>query len=78
MLIVYCDILQPKSVLKSRKSEFDGYLDDDEAESSEESSHPNNPETEHNVRIAHVLLFTLVIENELIGISAGCAQFLFC
>ncbi|KAK7310232.1 hypothetical protein RJT34_07618 [Clitoria ternatea] len=37
----------PKSVLKSRKSEFDGYLDDEEvlsSETAEDSSHPNNSE----------------------------------
>ncbi|KAK7400835.1 hypothetical protein VNO78_12142 [Psophocarpus tetragonolobus] len=37
----------PKSVLKSRKSEFDGYLDDDEflnSEIAEDSSHSNNAE----------------------------------
>lgn len=37
----------PKSVLKNRKSEFDGYLDDDEnlhSETAEDSSHPNNTE----------------------------------
>ncbi|XP_068466128.1 la-related protein 6C isoform X1 [Phaseolus vulgaris] len=37
----------PKSVLKCRKSEFDGYLDDDEAlnsEIAEDSSHSNNAE----------------------------------
>ncbi|KAK0583163.1 hypothetical protein LWI29_034118 [Acer saccharum] len=32
----------PKSVLKNRKSEFDGILDDDDAESGEDSSHPNS------------------------------------
>ncbi|KAK7310331.1 hypothetical protein RJT34_07784 [Clitoria ternatea] len=35
----------PKSVLKSRKLEFDGYLDDEEvlsSETAEDSSHPNN------------------------------------
>lgn len=33
----------PKSVLKSRKSDFDGYLDDDDApETSEDSTQPNN------------------------------------
>jgi len=39
--------VQPKSVLKNRKSEFDGYLDDDEnlhSETAEDSSHPNNTE----------------------------------
>lgn len=38
---------QPKSVLKSRKSDFDGYLEDDEnlnSDSAEDSSHPNNTE----------------------------------
>ncbi|XP_061367119.1 la-related protein 6C [Gastrolobium bilobum] len=38
----------PKSVLKSRKSEFDGYIDDDEilhSETAEDSSHPNNTES---------------------------------
>ncbi|KAK7252058.1 hypothetical protein RIF29_35763 [Crotalaria pallida] len=44
----------PKSVLKSRKSDFDGYLDDEEvpnSESAEDSSHPNNtePNAETNV-----------------------------
>ncbi|MED6212478.1 hypothetical protein PIB30_083682 [Stylosanthes scabra] len=37
----------PKSVLKSRKSDFDGYLDDEEvlnSDSAEDSSHPNNTE----------------------------------
>jgi len=37
--------LQPKSVLKSRKSEFDGYLEDDDvlnSESAEDPSHSNN------------------------------------
>ncbi|MED6206571.1 hypothetical protein PIB30_028160 [Stylosanthes scabra] len=37
----------PKSVLKSRKSDFDGYLDDDEvlnSDSAEDSSHPSNTE----------------------------------
>jgi len=40
-------LVQPKSVLKCRKSEFDGYLDDDEAlnsEIAEDSSHSNNAE----------------------------------
>lgn len=49
-------IVQPKSVLKSRKSEFDGYLDDDEilnSESAEDSFHPNNTESvaETNVSV---------------------------
>ncbi|CAL0312107.1 unnamed protein product [Lupinus luteus] len=38
----------PRSVLKSRKSDFDGYLDDDDipnSESAEDSSHPNNTES---------------------------------
>ncbi|RYR34531.1 hypothetical protein HN873_032478 [Arachis hypogaea] len=38
---------QPKSVLKSRKSDFDGYLDDDDmlnSDSAEDSSHSNNTE----------------------------------
>ncbi|XP_058747487.1 la-related protein 6C-like [Vicia villosa] len=44
----------PKSVLKNRKSEFDGYLDEDEnlnSETAEDSSHPNNTEVcaENNV-----------------------------
>ncbi|CAK8577548.1 unnamed protein product [Lathyrus sativus] len=37
----------PKSVLKNRKSEFDGYLDEDEnqnSETAEDSSHPSNTE----------------------------------
>ncbi|XP_057739202.1 la-related protein 6C [Arachis stenosperma] len=37
----------PKSVLKSRKSDFDGYLDDDDmlnSDSAEDSSHSNNTE----------------------------------
>ncbi|KAL5054071.1 hypothetical protein RYX36_034753 [Vicia faba] len=43
----------PKSVLKNRKSEFDGYLDEDEnqnSETAEDSSHPSNTEvcTENN------------------------------
>lgn len=36
---------QPKSVLKCRKSEFDGYLEDEEilnSETAEDSSHSNN------------------------------------
>ncbi|KAH7575189.1 hypothetical protein ACOSP7_005369 [Xanthoceras sorbifolium] len=34
----------PKSVLKNRKSEFDGILEDDDADFAEDSSHPNHPE----------------------------------
>ncbi|KAK7262706.1 hypothetical protein RJT34_30283 [Clitoria ternatea] len=40
-------LAKPKSVLKSRKSEFDGYLDDEKVLSSEIAenfSHPNNSE----------------------------------
>lgn len=48
--------MQPKSVLKNRKSEFDGYLDEDEtlhSETAEDSSHPNNTElfVETNVSV---------------------------
>ena len=48
--------MQPKSVLKNRKSEFDVYLDDDEnlhSETAEDSSHPNNTElcVESNVSV---------------------------
>ncbi|KAH9656235.1 La-related protein 6C [Citrus sinensis] len=35
----------PKSVLKTKKSEFEGILDDEEADASEDSSHPNNQES---------------------------------
>lgn len=38
-------VVQPKSVLKNRKSDFDGILDDDESpapDSPEDSSQPNN------------------------------------
>lgn len=50
-----CEILQPKSVLKSRKSEFDGLLDEEELpvpESNGDSSQMHNAEsvTETNVR----------------------------
>lgn len=34
--------MQPKSVLKNRKSDFDGYLDDDEL--AEDTSQPIQPE----------------------------------
>ena len=47
--------MQPKSVLKTRKSEFNGILDEDDsplAEYSEDSSQPNNAESiENNVSI---------------------------
>ncbi|KAH9695715.1 hypothetical protein WN943_024504 [Citrus x changshan-huyou] len=35
----------PKSVLKTKKSEFEGILDDEEADAAEDSSHPNNQES---------------------------------
>lgn len=46
--------LQPKSVLKGRKSEFDGILEEEDAlvpELTEDTSQPNNaePVTENNV-----------------------------
>lgn len=46
--------MQPKSVLKTRKSEFDGILDEDDSllnETSDDSSQPNNTaeSTENNV-----------------------------
>ena len=47
--------MQPKSVLKTRKPEFDGILDEDDSpftENSDDSSQPNNAEsTENNVSI---------------------------
>ena len=47
--------MQPKSVLKTRKSEIDGILDEDGsllAEHSEDYSQPNNAESiENNVSI---------------------------
>lgn len=54
--------MQPKSVLKNRKSEFDGYLDDDEnlhSETAEDSSHPNNTElcVESNVSVIAMVYF---------------------
>jgi La-related protein 7 len=52
--------VQPKSVLKNRKSEFDGLLDEEEnlnSETAEDSSHHNNTETcvENNVSVFHIL-----------------------
>lgn len=59
--------MQPKSVLKNRKSEFDGLLDEEEilnSESAEDSSHPNNTESfETNVsvhRLSHQNRMSLV------------------
>ena len=47
--------MQPKSVLKNRKSEFDGIIDEGDSpltENSEDSSQPNNAESiENNVSI---------------------------
>jgi La-related protein 7 len=52
--------VQPKSVLKNRKSEFDGLLEEEEnlnSETAEDSSHHNNTETcvENNVSVFHIL-----------------------
>lgn len=47
--------LQPRSVLKSKKLEFDGFLEDNEilnSESAEDSSHPNN--TDHLIVLTNV------------------------
>jgi hypothetical protein len=54
-ILIYCNDVQPRSVLKNRKSELDGILDDPETpprESIEDSCHPNNTESvvEGNVR----------------------------
>lgn len=51
-----CNDVQPKSVLKSRKSDFDSASEDDEKpppESSEDSSQPNNIDSviESNVSV---------------------------
>lgn len=49
--------MQPKSVLKTKKSEFEGILDDEEADASEDSSHPNNQESvaeNNNVSIINI------------------------
>lgn len=52
-LFKYSDMnVQPKSVLKTRKSEFDGILEDDDSprgEHSEGSSPPNNAESFENI-----------------------------
>jgi La-related protein 7 len=52
--------VQPKYVLKNRKSEFDGLLEEEEnlnSETTKDSSHHNNIETcvENNVSAFHIL-----------------------
>ncbi|CAL0313532.1 unnamed protein product [Lupinus luteus] len=56
----------PKSVLKSRKSDFDGYLDDDipYSESAEDSSHPNNTESNAEANV----------EENSVGMKKGWAR----
>lgn len=46
--------MQPKSVLKSRRSEFDCFLDDEDALDSADDFHPNDPEIalESNVSLS--------------------------
>lgn len=49
--------MQPKSVLKTKKSEFEGILDDEEVDAAEDSSHPNNQESvaeNNNVSIINI------------------------
>ncbi|WVZ23815.1 hypothetical protein V8G54_002359 [Vigna mungo] len=56
----------PKSVLKSRKSEFDGYLEDEEilnSESAEDPSHSNNAE-----------LFDTNVDENSVGSKKGWAR----
>ncbi|KAK7346003.1 hypothetical protein VNO80_20516 [Phaseolus coccineus] len=56
----------PKSVLKCRKSEFDGYLEDDEvlnSENAEDSSHSNNAE-----------LFDTNVDENTVGSKKGWAR----
>lgn len=47
-LLTHVKLVQPKSVLKNRKSEFDGILDDDEPPAcgfSEDALHPSNTDS---------------------------------